>query len=131
MAKVPTLVLYRPKEGREDDLLVLLKKHAPALRAARLADREPAKLFRAADKRTGRIAFVERFAWADETASTRAHHNKKVQAVWGPMDGVLEDMTILQLEDVGAKPAKKRSATKKKAPAKKARATRTTARRRR
>ncbi len=131
MAKVPTLVLYRPKDGRENDLLAILKKHAPALRAAKLADREPAKLFHAADKRTGRTTFVERFAWADETASSRAHHNKKVQAVWGAMDGVLEDMTILQLDDVNAKAAKK-TAAKKKAPAKKARAPkRATARRRR
>jgi hypothetical protein len=108
MAKVGNIVLYRPKEGREHDLLELVKKHWAAAHSAGLTTDEPARVWRATDRRTGKVSFVERFFWIDEEASSRAHHHPGVQAVWVPMDAVLEDMTILVIEEVaGHPPAKK------------------------
>ncbi len=127
MATVGNIVIYRPKEGRENDLLELVKKHWPAVRAAGLATNEPARVWRASDKRSGKISFVERFYWVDEAASSKAHHDAKVQAIWGPMDEVLEDMTILAIEEVSGHPPAKRKAPARKAkraPAKRAAAAR-------
>ena len=117
MAKVGNIVIYRPKEGRENDLLELVKKHWPAARKAGLTTDDPARVWRATDKRTGRVSILERFFWADADSSSRAHHTPAVQAVWGPMDAVLEDMTILVIEEVaGHPPAKKTRAKTAAAP---------------
>lgn len=104
MAKVGNIVIYRPKDGRENDLLDLVKKHWPAARKAGLATDDPARVWKATDKRTGKISILERFFWADADSSSRAHHTPAVQAVWGPMDEVLEDMTILVIEEVAGHP---------------------------
>ncbi len=110
MAKVGNIVIYRPKDGRENDLLELVKKHWPAARKAGLATDDPARVWKATDKRTGKVSILERFFWADAESSSRAHHDPSIQAVWGPMDQVLEDMTILVIEEVaGHPPAKKAS----------------------
>ena len=130
MAKVGNIVIYRPKDGRENDLLELVKKHWPAARNAGLATDDPARVWKATDKRTGKVSILERFFWADADSSSRAHHTPAVQAVWGAMDAVLEDMTILVIEEVaGHRPAKKASRgtrvtqTRTKAAAKPKRAT--------
>jgi hypothetical protein len=104
MAKVGNIVLYLPKEGRENDLLELVKKHWAAAHSAGLTTDDPARVWRATDRRTGKVSFVERFFWIDEEASSRAHHHPGVQAVWVPMDAVLEDMTILVIEEVAGHP---------------------------
>ncbi len=109
MAKVGNIVIYRPKDGRENDLLELVKKHWPAARKAGLATDDPARLWKATDKRTGKVSILERFFWADADSSSRAHHTPAVQAVWGPMDEVLEDMTILVIEEVASHPPAKKA----------------------
>jgi len=109
MAAVGNIVLYRPKEGRENDLLELVKKHWGAAHGAGLTTDDPARIWRATDRRTGKVTFVERFSWRDNEASTRAHHDPAVQAVWVPMDEVLEDMTILLIEEVEGHPPGKRA----------------------
>ena len=97
---VLTLVTYRPKKGRETDLLALVRKHWPALHKVGLVTSEPAKIWRAADKRKGTTSFVELFSWRDGDASNVAHQTPEVMAVWEPMGAVLEDMTIEQLEAI-------------------------------
>jgi hypothetical protein len=95
---VPTLVIYRPKSGKDAELLALVKKHGSALRSAGLITEDPVRAFRAHDKRAHTACFVEQFSWRDEEASGLAHHTPEVTAVWQPMGPVLESMTILQLE---------------------------------
>jgi quinol monooxygenase YgiN len=97
---VPTLVIYRPKKGKEQELLALVKKHAPALRSVGLITDEPVRAFRAHDKRADATCFVEMMSWRDGEASALAHQTPEVMAVWEPMGPLLEGMQILQLEPV-------------------------------
>lgn len=54
MPKKPEMVIYRPKAGREAELLALVLKQWPASFKAGLATSEPATVFRTTDKRSAR-----------------------------------------------------------------------------
>ncbi|HEY6907983.1 MAG TPA: hypothetical protein VI356_01330 [Myxococcales bacterium] len=99
-APVLTLVTYRPRNGKESELLALVQKHWPALQKVGLVTAEPARVWKATDKRKGTVAFVELFSWRDGDASAIAHRTPEVMEVWNPMRAVLDDMTIEQLEPV-------------------------------
>jgi hypothetical protein len=87
---VTVMVTYRPKPGRESELLGLLLKHWPALHEAGLVTSTPALLYRAVEKAGGRPYFVEIFSWKDDNQSFLAHGNPNVAKVWEPMGTILE-----------------------------------------
>ncbi len=97
---VPVLVTYRPKPGKEDDLLALVQKHWPALSAIGLVTSDPARLWRATDKRSQKVYFVEMFEWKDGSASDVAHQTPEVMAIWEPMGAVLESLEIAHLDQL-------------------------------
>ena len=70
------VVAYKPKPGKEADLLQLTREHVPLLRAEGLATDRPVIACRAKD---GTI--VEVFEWVDGGA-TRAHSNPAVLKLW-------------------------------------------------
>ena len=104
------LVAYRPRKGKERRLLALVRRHWPALDALGLVTGPPARIWRARDKRTGRVHFVEMFTWRDAAASDLAHRTPEVMAIWGPMESVLEDLELASVEPVppGARRARRR-----------------------
>lgn len=95
---VLTHVTYRPKKGKETELFALVKKHWPVLKQIGLATNEPAKVYRATDKRSGQVYFIEIFSWRDEKASDIAHQTPEVMAVWETMGPVLEGLELAALE---------------------------------
>ena len=70
------IVSYRPKPGREADLLALTREHVPILRALGLATDRPTLAMRS---KSG--AIVEVFEWRDGAIAS-AHQNPEVQAMW-------------------------------------------------
>lgn len=97
---VKTHVTYRPKKGKEEELLALVRKHGPALQSTGLiVGGEPA-VYRAHNKRTGETAFIEIFSWRDEQAAGLAHQTPEVMAVWEPMTPLLEHLEINAIEPV-------------------------------
>jgi len=97
-APVTNIVTYVPKQGKEAELLALVKKHETALRKVDLVTAEPFKVWRAFDIRKNRVAFIEYFQWKDGQASDTAHQTPEVMAVWEPMGPVLEELTICEVE---------------------------------
>ena len=97
-APVSNIVTYVPKQGKEAELLALVKKHEKALRQVGLVTAEPFKVWKAFDIRKQRVAFIESFQWKDGTASDTAHQTPEVMAVWEPMGPVLEELTICEVE---------------------------------
>jgi hypothetical protein len=95
---VSNIVTYVPKQGKEEELLALVKKHEPALRKVGLASPEPFRVWKAYDIRKQRVAFIEFFQWKDGTSSDVAHQTPEVMAVWEPMGPILEELTICQVE---------------------------------
>jgi hypothetical protein len=94
---VTVLCTYRPKKGREKEFHALLRKHWPALHRAGLVSKEPPCLWRAIDKWSGRVFFVEIFQWKDLKASATAHQTPGVMAVWKPMDALLEKRELAMI----------------------------------
>ncbi len=74
--KTIVIVAYKPKPGKEADLLQLTREHVPLLRAEGLATRHPVTACQAKD---GTV--VEVFEWAAGGAE-RAHSNPVVLKLW-------------------------------------------------
>jgi hypothetical protein len=70
------IVAYKPKPGKEADLLQLTREHVPLLRVERLATDHPVTVCQAKD---GTI--VESFEW-QVGAVERAHTNPVVLKLW-------------------------------------------------
>ena len=103
---VTTLVIYRPKKGKEKQLRSLVLRHAPVLKGVGLITKEPVKVWKATDKRSGEVAFVEIFQWKSEKASDVAHQTPEVMAVWETMGPVLDDLKFSRLEPLAARGGK-------------------------
>jgi hypothetical protein len=97
-APVTNIVTYVPKKGKEAELLALVRKHEPALRAVGLVTSEPFRLWKAYDIRKQREQYIEYFVWKDGRASDTAHQTPEVMAVWEPMGPVLEELSICEVE---------------------------------
>jgi hypothetical protein len=88
------IVVYRPRPGREADLLDLVREHVPMLRAEGLATARPPLVMRAADG-----SVVEVFEWTSAKAVEGAHHNPNVQALWGRFAEVCDYETLANLPE--------------------------------
>src|ERR1051326_5066718 len=75
---VTMLVTYVPRKGKEKELQALVEKHWPTLKRVGLVTAEPARIWRAIDKRSGAVSFVEMFQWKDGQASETAHQTPEV-----------------------------------------------------
>lgn len=71
------IVAYRPKPGREAQLLAAVQKHLRVLAAESLITNKPGYVMRAQD---GTI--IEVFEWRSAEAIREAHGNASVQALW-------------------------------------------------
>lgn len=77
MSGVCVIVAYKPKPGREADLLDLVRRRVPTLAAEGLVtDRKPA-IMRAKDG-----TLVEVSEWKSPEAIEAAHKNENVWAMW-------------------------------------------------
>jgi quinol monooxygenase YgiN len=99
---VLTHVTYRPKKGKEEELFALVKKHWPVLNQLGLSTKDPAKIYRATNKESGDVYFIEIFSWRDAQATATAHQTPEVMAIWEPMGPILEKLELAALEPVSA-----------------------------
>ncbi len=129
MAEI-VFALYRPKPGREADLLAIVKGHVPALRKLGLVTSRAPLIARS--RKDGTI--IEAFEWASAETIERAHRDPAVQAIWArfaecadyPSFGQLAEASEMfaGFEPVDVTPARARkpaAARRKRAGARKAR----------
>ena len=100
---VTMLVTYRPKKGKEHELQALVEQHWPTLNRVGLVTKERARVWRATDKRSGDVSFVEMFQWKDDEASKTAHETPDVMAIWEPMGPILEELKLSMIEPVATR----------------------------
>lgn len=89
------IVAYRPKPGREDDLLQLTRDHVPELRRLGLATERPPLAMRARDG-----VIIEVFEW-EEGAIATAHQNADVLAMWSRYEAVCDYVPLRDLPEAG------------------------------
>lgn len=88
------IVAYKPKPGRDADLLALTRDHVPALRRLGLATGRTALAMRNKDG-----VILEVFEWA-EGAMARAHSHPDVQAMWETYAAVCDYVPLSTLPEV-------------------------------
>jgi hypothetical protein len=87
---------YRPKPGREDDLLAVVVEHVPTLQRLGFAAGRAPIVMRAAD---GTI--VEIFEWAGPEAKRSAHEDPAVRALWERFESCSEPLALADLAEAG------------------------------
>jgi hypothetical protein len=93
-------VTYRPKKGMAEELLQLVLKHGPALESTGLIVDGPAVVYRATNKRSGEVSFIETFSWRDDEAPDLAHQMPEVMAIWEPMTPMLDNLELAVIEPI-------------------------------
>src|ERR1700674_2851163 len=94
MAGVCGIVAYRPKPGKEKELLELVRNRVPTLRKEGLVtDRVPAIM----RSRDGTI--VEVSEWKSQEAIDAAHRNPNVLAMWDKFFAICECMPLKTLAE--------------------------------
>jgi len=96
MSGVVVIVAYRPKPGKENELLELVRSRVPTLRKENLVtDRVPA-MMRARD---GTI--IEVSEWKSQEAIDAAHKNPNVLAMWNKFFAVCDCVPLKTLAETG------------------------------
>jgi hypothetical protein len=77
------IALYKPREGKEQDLEKLIQKHVPVLRGLGLITSRPRLTLKSSDG-----TYMEIIEWIDVSAAERAHEHPAVAQVWESMETV-------------------------------------------
>ena len=96
MAGVCVIAAYRPKPGRENDLLELVRSRVPTLAQEDLITARVPVLMRARD---GTI--IEVSEWKSQEAIDAAHRNPRVLAFWERFSGVCDFVPLKDLPEGG------------------------------
>jgi hypothetical protein len=90
------IAAYRPKAGKQQQLLQCVRDHLPILRSQQLVTDRPAYAMYARD---GTI--VEVFEWKSEEATEQAHSNPQVLKLWKRFDECSTYVKLDALAEVG------------------------------
>jgi hypothetical protein len=71
------IAVYRPKPGREKDLLKVVEEHLPILQSQGLVTERRPVVMRSSDR-----AIIEIFEWKSADAIKQAHKNPAVLELW-------------------------------------------------
>lgn len=93
---VLVIVAYRPRPGKDEDLLRLTREHVPILRGQGLATERPVQAMRAAD---GTI--LEVFEWKSQEAIAAAHQNPEVQKLWERYGEACDYVPLTSVKECG------------------------------
>ncbi len=88
------IVAYRPRKGKEAQLLDAIRDHLPILREQGLATDRPSLVMR-----SGNGTIVEVFEWKSAKAVEEAHSNQAVQALWGRFEAACEYESLANLPE--------------------------------
>lgn len=88
------IVAYRPRPGKEQELLQLTREHLPILRSQGLATDRPSYVMKAAD---GTI--IEVFEWKSAEAIAAAHQNPVWQAMCARYSAACEYISLESLSE--------------------------------
>lgn len=91
---VMVMALFRPKPGKEDDLMACMREHVPVLRARKLATERPSTILRASDG-----TLVEIFEWVSQAAIDAAHHDPEVGKLWARYEHCCDYVTLADLPE--------------------------------
>lgn len=87
MAKQTVIGTFRVRPDAEEEFTELLARHWPVLHELGFVTGDAPMIYRSLDQR---LTYVEIFTWVDD-GYEHAREHPAVLAIWGRMDGLLED----------------------------------------
>ena len=88
------IAMYKPTEGKRQDMLDLVKDHVPALRKYELISDRPSILMEAEDG-----TLLEIFEWSSAEAAEQAHEHPVIAKIWEAMGKVGTFVTLAGLAE--------------------------------
>lgn len=86
--------LYRPREGKDAELLELISQHLPVLRRLELITSRPAILLKSKNG-----TYIEIFEWRSSESANIAHQHPEVAVVWEAMSEICDLPGLDSLEE--------------------------------
>jgi hypothetical protein len=93
--KVLSIASYKPKPGKEDDLMKLVEKHLPKLRELEFVTDRQNYVARSQD---GTI--IEVFEWTSMSAVGAAHQHPAISDIWEKMSLVADFFPVNALDEL-------------------------------
>jgi quinol monooxygenase YgiN len=91
------IAAFRPKPGKDADLLACTRDHLPILRAEGLVTERPSVVLRAQDG-----SLLEIFEWKSQAAVDAAHTNPRVLALWERYSACCDYITLGDLAEAAS-----------------------------
>lgn len=91
--------MYKPLEGKDEELLKVIEQHIPKLREIGLITNRSSYLARSTD---GTI--IEVFEWKDEEAKRMAHSNEDIRHIWTLMEDLCTFPAMADLPEANKGP---------------------------
>ena len=91
------IAAFRPKPGKDAELLAVTRDHLPVLRAEGLVTERPSLVLRAQDG-----TLLEIFEWKSQAAVDAAHANPRVHALWARYEACCDYVTLGDLAEAKA-----------------------------
>lgn len=88
------IAAFKPKPGREAQLMDVVRRHVGVLRSQGLVTDTPSHVMRAAD---GTV--IEVFEWRSAEAVEQAHENATVRALWAEFDAACDYVPLKGLAE--------------------------------
>lgn len=90
------IAMYKPNDGKEEQLLEIIEKHTPLLKSEGLiTDFQPLLL------RSENGTYLELFDWKSVEAKDQAHRNESVMKLWEEMMEVSDMKELSSLAEAG------------------------------
>ena len=88
------ITCFRPKEGKDKELLEVIKDHIPVLKTEGLITDRVCHVMRSSDG-----SILEVFEWKSQEAINNAHTNENVLKLWKRFEHVCDYKTLSDLEE--------------------------------
>jgi len=88
------ITCFKPKEGKSEELLEVIKDHMPVLRRENLVTDKVCHVMK-----SNNGCIIEVFEWESQEAINEAHKNKNVLALWDRFEKVCEYVSLSELEE--------------------------------
>ncbi|MEO6695415.1 MAG: hypothetical protein ABIY50_11710 [Ignavibacteria bacterium] len=88
------ITCFKPKEGKDIELLAVIKDHMPVLRKEDLVTDRECYVMKSKEN-----FILEVFEWKSEEAINNAHKNVNVMKLWKRFEEVCEYKTLSEIEE--------------------------------
>uniref|UniRef100_A0A2A4YTD6 ABM domain-containing protein n=1 Tax=OCS116 cluster bacterium TaxID=2030921 RepID=A0A2A4YTD6_9PROT len=91
------IVGYKPKPGKQAELVALMKTHLPVLREAGLVTERESIIMQAED-----ASIIEVFEWKSKAAMNGAHEHASILKMWADYEACCTYIPVAELPEISS-----------------------------